>query len=681
MVLQPWITPSLFYQFEGKPQGLTAFDMHGFCAVLGAEEGNRQLREHWVKWVTEKDLSKLVEQGINTVRIPVGDWMWMPYEPYIGSAAPASPVFCPLRAQSAVSCERSAVRSSRHFRLTSSGAPLRRCTDGAIDELWRVLRLCQRVGLKALIDLHAVRYSQNGFDNSGYTRNVTWIDPDHFSHWPVRSAGWQGAFDPLTMTYASISWDNIRTTVQVLQRIAIALRNFPDVIGVEALNEPWQFTPLDVLKAFYWESYWAVRTAAPRWLFVMHDAFRLDEWAGFMRGCEGVVLDTHVYQAWFDIRPQASFLENACSWRQRIRAIQDSSMPVIVGEWSLATDNCAMWLNGFHDNAPGYPKVDCGWADCPQPYVSGVAGPPQGDDLPGPHGTGVSAPKGGKCPVSKGWENDDEYQPQAAAARFVAFEPGVGWFYMNFKAELQPQWSWQAAQRRGWLPPNVSAPIPRRLLNVCIADGGQFRGGDAQGSDVEQLPWYNALPSPHGSNSVVLLFCFGLGTLLALAALLKLVLALVSISTQRAQQGRLQLPPRLLHLARKSQQRTPGGLGPLGLKTRVSSRRVVQLTYPLMSDHYAIDEGDEEQDPQILFSPPRQNSLPGRRDLLDAAIGLLPSWAMDAVVEAVVGEPGGVDGGGDFEAAGEAVGAPAGRREGSTTASSREHTGDTGDST
>jgi len=27
--------------------------------------------------------------------------------------------------------------------------------------------------------------------------------------------------------------------------------------------------------------------------------------------------------------------------------------PVIVGEWSLATDNCAMWLNGFNDNLSG----------------------------------------------------------------------------------------------------------------------------------------------------------------------------------------------------------------------------------------------------------------------------------------------------------------------------------------
>ena len=60
------------------------------------------------------------------------------------------------------------------------------------------------------------------------------------------------------------------------------------MLGVEALNEPWQFTPLDVLKAFYWDSYWAVRSAAPRWLFVIQDSFRLDAWGDYMAGCGGV---------------------------------------------------------------------------------------------------------------------------------------------------------------------------------------------------------------------------------------------------------------------------------------------------------------------------------------------------------------------------------------------------------
>jgi len=86
LVLEPWVTPSLFYQFEGKPPPQTAMDHYTFCSILGPREGNRQLREHWRKWVTENDLRALVDQGINTLRIPVGDWMWQPYSPYTGFA-------------------------------------------------------------------------------------------------------------------------------------------------------------------------------------------------------------------------------------------------------------------------------------------------------------------------------------------------------------------------------------------------------------------------------------------------------------------------------------------------------------------------------------------------------------------------------------------------------------------
>ena len=67
------------------------------------------------------------------------------------------------------------------------------------------------------------------------------------------------------------------TTARPPQRIALRLHSYTAVLGLEALNEPWQFTPIDVLKAFYWDAYWAVRAAAPRWLFVFHDSFRFEQ--------------------------------------------------------------------------------------------------------------------------------------------------------------------------------------------------------------------------------------------------------------------------------------------------------------------------------------------------------------------------------------------------------------------
>ena len=42
MVLEPWITPSMFYQFLGGDETSTAGDIYTFCKVLGPEEGNKQ---------------------------------------------------------------------------------------------------------------------------------------------------------------------------------------------------------------------------------------------------------------------------------------------------------------------------------------------------------------------------------------------------------------------------------------------------------------------------------------------------------------------------------------------------------------------------------------------------------------------------------------------------------------
>lgn len=461
-----------------------------------------------------------------------------------------------------------------------------------------------------------VRRSQNGFDNSGHATNVSWAaDEQHFSHWPCRSAGWQGAFDPQTFTYSAISWDNLRSTVTLLQKIAQSLRTYPAVIGLEALNEPWQFTPLDVLQAFYWDSYWAVRAAAPQWLFVVHDSFRLDEWHGFMAGCPAVALDTHIYQAWFDIRTQESFLESACSWRKRVHSIQDSTLPLIVGEWSLATDNCAMWLNGFHDNAPGYPKVDCASVRCPAPYVSGIKGPPQGSELPGPFGTGTSAPSGGNCPVTKPWDNEDEMMQKLAQRKLSAFNEAAGWFFWNFKVEIEEgeaHWSWHGSQMRGWLPDDISRPTPA-YYNICRAEGESGAGFDAP--PINDLPWYNSLPRSGGRDSpILMLLGLGIGTLIGVAVLLKVVLNILMRTSFKGGAGpgtSLELPPRLLNFARKTQGRKPGGTGVLGLKQRVSSRTLTQLAFPLMSrEHAIVEETNEETilaqlSPILPSAPPR----------------------------------------------------------------------------
>ena len=62
MVLEPWITPSLFYRFTegniyGGAEGTTAFDTYTFCETIKnhPEHGtaNQILSDHWDNFYTE----------------------------------------------------------------------------------------------------------------------------------------------------------------------------------------------------------------------------------------------------------------------------------------------------------------------------------------------------------------------------------------------------------------------------------------------------------------------------------------------------------------------------------------------------------------------------------------------------------------------------------------------------
>lgn len=69
-----------------------------------------------------------------------------------------------------------------------------------------------------------------------------------------------------------------------------------------------------------------------------------------MKGCPGVAIDTHVYQAWFDIQSQQSFLDNACSWRKRIRAVQVCyrRVPMIPNQQISAVPTLNVLATGEH---------------------------------------------------------------------------------------------------------------------------------------------------------------------------------------------------------------------------------------------------------------------------------------------------------------------------------------------
>jgi len=64
--------------------------------------------------------------------------------------------------------------------------------EGAEQRVEWFLNLCSKYNLKVLLDVHALKDSQNGFDNSGQARDVVWADDTHFTHWTQWTAHWLG---------------------------------------------------------------------------------------------------------------------------------------------------------------------------------------------------------------------------------------------------------------------------------------------------------------------------------------------------------------------------------------------------------------------------------------------------------------------------------------------------------
>ncbi len=206
-VLEPWLTPSLFYQFLGKTATYgdgarkhIAIDSYTFCLALGAKEANRQLRQHWKTWVDEEQIVNLSKIGVDTLRIPVSDWMFMTYHPYTG------------------------------------------CWDGALDELDRVLRLCEMYSIKVLLDVHAMRMSQNGLDNSGNTGDYTWGQgveiengrrESYYRHWDIRGGNWIGNFNVTTHSYNTFNRTNVEASLELIDIIVDRYKSVPIVIGLE----------------------------------------------------------------------------------------------------------------------------------------------------------------------------------------------------------------------------------------------------------------------------------------------------------------------------------------------------------------------------------------------------------------------------------------------------------------
>ncbi|KAF7799222.1 hypothetical protein EIP86_010454 [Pleurotus ostreatoroseus] len=86
LVLEPWITPSLFDN-TGNPN---IVDEWTFGQLQNRNTALNTLTQHWNTWITESDFAAIAAAGLNHVRIPIGYWAFEvgPGEPYISGQLP-----------------------------------------------------------------------------------------------------------------------------------------------------------------------------------------------------------------------------------------------------------------------------------------------------------------------------------------------------------------------------------------------------------------------------------------------------------------------------------------------------------------------------------------------------------------------------------------------------------------
>jgi glucan 1,3-beta-glucosidase len=292
LVLEKWMTPSLF-------SGLEAVDETTFCAELGGK-APEVLRRHWESFVTEDDFAWIAARGLNSVRIPVGHWIFGPPYPY-------------------------------HPKYGGNPHPF---VEGGIEFLDLAFDWAEKHGLLVQLDLHAAPGCQNGFDNGGIKDVCEWHGNQEY----------------------------IEASLDVLERLAERYRNRPALHAIEVLNEPRWDIPTGLLKNYTERAYHRIRKhCAPRDVAVVfHDGFRnAAKYKGFMRPpeFENVVLDIHRYQCFSDweIRMDIYGHIQRAAIERKNEADEINAKPGLwtyVGEWSLGLDVSVvnLWHKGARNN-------------------------------------------------------------------------------------------------------------------------------------------------------------------------------------------------------------------------------------------------------------------------------------------------------------------------------------------
>ncbi|KAH7930933.1 glycoside hydrolase family 5 protein [Leucogyrophana mollusca] len=284
LVLEPWITPSLF----DNTGNTDIVDEWTFGEFQDLDTATSVLQNHWNTWITETDFANIAAAGLNHVRLPIGYWAFEvgPGEPYI---------------------------------------------QGQLPYLQQAVTWAGQYGLKVIVDLHGAPGSQNGFDNSGQRLS--------FPGWHSNQTNIDRT-DAIIKTIASMFADqpDVVPIIAPLNEPA----GFDGQAVLTAVRQYW-YDSYGNIRYPYGTSQQSNTVELIHDAFQP-----LSYWSGFETptGWQGVAMDTHIYQVFSDADVEMSYqdhINTACATQSSLSTFD---LWLIVGEWSPAPTDCATYLNG-----------------------------------------------------------------------------------------------------------------------------------------------------------------------------------------------------------------------------------------------------------------------------------------------------------------------------------------------
>ncbi|KAL0951612.1 hypothetical protein HGRIS_008292 [Hohenbuehelia grisea] len=301
LVLEPWITPSLFDSTGNS----AIIDEWTFGQLQDRNKALAALQNHWDTWITESDFAAIAAAGLNHVRLPIGYWAFEvgPGEPFI---------------------------------------------QGQLPYLSKAVTWARNHNLKLIVDLHGAPGSQNGFDNSGQKKS--------FPQWHSNQTNIDRT-NAIIKRIASMFRDQT-STVPIIAPLNEPA-GFDGQAVLDATRQYWFDSYGNIRFPF------GTSQQSNTVVLIHDAFQPLSFWNGFMQppNWEGVAMDTHIYQI-FSVQEnqmsQSQHIQAACN---KASELSSFDLWTIVGEWTPAATDCAKYLNGrgvgsrFDGSFPGSTRV------------------------------------------------------------------------------------------------------------------------------------------------------------------------------------------------------------------------------------------------------------------------------------------------------------------------------------